>query len=123
MGGFATFIVSALLIHGIRTKKSTFIMFLVNVNSISSLKAVSLTIYFGLSVYFILCVYSLHMIIKIQKKSVVRFLEHDFEATEVGYYRPLDNGNGPAAENPGFRDSSVWTEKTVPMRPEEDVHR
>ena len=41
----------------------------------------------------------------------------------VGYYRPLDNGNGPAAENPGFRDSSVWTEKTVPMRPEEDVHR
>jgi len=135
IGGFATFIVSSLLIHGIRTKKATFIlpwiietviqtcgtfiMFLVNVSSISSLKTVSLSIYFGLSVYFILCVHSLHMIIKIQKKSVVRFLEHEFEATEVGYYRPLDNGN----ENPGFRDSSVWTEKTVPMTPEEDLHR
>jgi len=139
IGGFATFIVSSLLIHGIRTKKSTFIlpwiietviqtcgtfiMFLVNVSSISSLKAISLTVYFGLSVYFILCVHSLHVIIKIQKKSIVRFLEHDFEATEVGYYRPLDNGNGPAAENPGFRDSSPWTEKTAPMTPEEDIHR
>ena len=79
------------------------------------------------------------MIIKIQKKSVVRFLEHEFEATEgksrsgydgqqkledvyifsVGYYRPLDNGDNV---NGGFRDIT-WTEKAVPMTPEEDVHR
>ena len=43
----------------------------------------------------------------------------DLVIFSVGYYRPLDNGN----ENPGFRDSSVWTEKTVPMTPEEDLHR
>ena len=49
-------------------------------------QAVSLLIYFGLSVYFILCVHSLHMIIKIQKKSVVRFLEHEFEATEGKHF-------------------------------------
>ena len=47
----------------------------------------------------------------------------DLVIFSVGYYRPLDNGNGPAAENPGFRGSSVWTEKTVPMTPEEDLHR
>ena len=92
-------------------------------------------IYFGLSAYFILCVHSLHMIIKIQKKSVVRFLEHEFEATEgkstsecnadfdvsfpVGYYRPLDDRENV---NGGFRDIT-WTEKAVPMTPEEDVHR
>ena len=108
-------------------------------------------IYFGLSVYFILCVHSLHMIIKIQKKSVVRFLEHEFEATEgkrststfwiwmenwtrqsrcveiyvhififsVGYYRPLDSGDNTYG---GVREVA-WTEKTVPMTAEEDVHR
>ena len=37
----------------------------------------------------------------------------------VGYYRPLDNGDAPHG---GVRDVA-WTEKTVPMTAEEDVHR
>ena len=38
--------------------------------------------YFLICVYSILSVYSLHMIIKIQKRSVIRFLDQDFQTTE-----------------------------------------
>ena len=38
--------------------------------------------YFLICVYSILSVYSLHMIIKIQKRSVIRFLDEDFQTTE-----------------------------------------
>ena len=41
-----------------------------------SLKVV---LFFALSVYFILSVYSLYMILKIQKKSVTTFLDHEFQ--------------------------------------------
>ena len=47
-----------------------------------SLQAVSMLLYLGLSIYFILSVYSYYIIIRIQKRSVIQFLDHEFEATE-----------------------------------------
>ena len=46
------------------------------------LQAVSMLLYLGLSIYFILSVYSYYIIIRIQKRSVIQFLDHEFEATE-----------------------------------------
>ena len=47
--------------------------------SLNVFKAFMVVLYFALSIYFTLSVYSLYMIIKIQKKSVTTFLDHDFE--------------------------------------------
>ena len=101
VAAFATLIVSVLLVFGIRTNKTSFMLpwiietgiqttgtFLILIIKIASpgtltvLKAFTLVIYIAVSVYFILCVYSLYLIFKIQKKSVIRFLDHEFEATE-----------------------------------------
>ena len=70
--------------------------------------------YFATSTYFILSVYSLYMIIKIQKKSVTHFLDHEFQGGEGSYYRPLENGQ---EQIPPFR------EKKVPMHDHEDFGR
>ena len=48
------------------------------------LQAVSMLLYLGLSIYFILSVYSYYIIIRIQRRSVIQFLDHEFEATEGG---------------------------------------
>ena len=47
--------------------------------SLSVFKAFLVVLFFALSVYFILSVYSLYMILKIQKKSVTTFLDHEFQ--------------------------------------------
>ena len=81
-----------------------------------------------------MCVFSLYKILKIQKSSVIRFLDHEFEANEgtvstqtssfhhvsfiVGFYRPLDNQQSP---RPGH--VKPWVEKSVPMSAEEDVDK
>ena len=41
-----------------------------------------MVLYFAISIYFIMCVFSLYKILKIQKSSVIRFLDHEFEANE-----------------------------------------
>ena len=83
---------------------ATFLIFLVNIATpgaisigsvsivVNSPKAVDLFIYyfqgfamvlyFAVSIYFIMCVFSLYKILKIQKSSVIRFLDHEFEANE-----------------------------------------
>ena len=59
------------------------------------LQAVSMLLYLGLSIYFILSVYSYYIIIRIQKRSVIQFLVHEFEATEGGptIIREICNNN------------------------------
>ena len=47
--------------------------------SLSVFKAFLVVLFFALSIYFILSVYSLYMILKIQKKSVTTFLDHEFQ--------------------------------------------
>jgi len=133
--GFATFIVSVLLIYGIKTSKTsfilpwiietvaqtlgTFIIFLVKIatpGAISVPKAFCIVIYFSLAIYFVLCVFSYLTILKIQKRSVVRFLDHEFEANDGGFYRPLDMNVRPGPQKP-------WKERTVPMSGHEDIDR
>jgi len=133
--GFATFVVSVLLIYGIKTSKTsfilpwiietivqtsgTFIIFLVKIatpGAISVVKAFCIVIYFSLAIYFVLCVYSYYTILKIQKRSVVRFLEHEFEANDGGFYRPFDMNTRPGPQKP-------WKERTVPMNSHEDIDR
>eukprot|EP00090_Calanus_glacialis_P022661 TRINITY_DN34944_c0_g1_i1.p1 TRINITY_DN34944_c0_g1~~TRINITY_DN34944_c0_g1_i1.p1 ORF type:complete len:243 (-),score=68.05 TRINITY_DN34944_c0_g1_i1:44-772(-) len=135
IGGFATLIVSVLLIQGIRKNKTSwifpwvvesiistvgsFFMFLIRVASpasISVLKAFLVVFYFAISIYFILSVYSFYMIIKIQKKSVTHFLDHEFQgaAGEGSFYRPLEDSQ---EQIPPFR------EKKVPMHDHEDYGR
>jgi len=137
VGGFATFIVSILLVYGIRSSKTsfilpwlvetviqncaTFLIFLVDIatpGAISVGSAFAMVLYFAISIYFIMCVFSLYKILKIQKSSVIRFLDHEFEANEVGFYRPLDNQQSP---RPGH--VKPWVEKSVPMSAEEDVDK
>jgi len=129
----ATFICSMLLIQGIRTNKTTwmfpwivdstistfasFILFMVQVASPSTLsvfKAFLVVMFFALSVYFILSVYSLYIILKIQKKNVVSFLDHEFEAGNGSIYHTLEEDE---PQLPPYR------EKTVPMTEAEDVGR
>jgi len=133
IGGIATLIVSLLLIQGIRTNKTSWILpwivetivstlggffiFLVQVaspQSISVLKSFLVVCFFGITVYFILSVYSLYMIIKIQKRSVTHFLDHEFQSNEGSYYRPLGNGQ---------EQTLPWREKKVPMNEQEDIDR
>jgi len=135
IGGFATLIVSILLIQGIRQNKTSWIfpwvvesivscvgsftMFLIRVASpasISVLKAFLVVFYFAISIYFILSVYSYYMIIKIQKKNITHFLDHDFQSGpgEGSFYRPLENTQ---EQLPPFR------EKKVPMNDQEDYGR
>ena len=54
------------------------------------LQAVSMLLYLGLSIYFILSVYSYYIIIRIQKRSVIQFLDHEFEASE-GYCNVINH--------------------------------
>jgi hypothetical protein len=135
LGGFATLIVSVLLIQGIRQNKTSWIfpwvvesivscvggftMFLIRVASpasISVLKAFLVVFYFAISIYFILSVYSYYMIVKIQKKNITHFLDHDFLSgqAEGSFYRPLENTQD---QIPPFR------EKKVPMDEQEDYGR
>jgi len=80
-------------------------------SSISILKVFLVGLYFSLSIYFILSVHSLYIIIKIQKKNVTTFLDHEFESSPGAFYQTLDEDDAPA---PPYR------EKTVPMTEEED---
>eukprot|EP00091_Calanus_sinicus_P001370 TRINITY_DN11364_c0_g1_i1.p1 TRINITY_DN11364_c0_g1~~TRINITY_DN11364_c0_g1_i1.p1 ORF type:complete len:120 (-),score=37.55 TRINITY_DN11364_c0_g1_i1:54-389(-) len=79
-------------------------------------QAFLVVIYFSISIYFILSVYSFYMIIKIQKKSVTHFLDHEFQggAGEESFYRPLEDSQ---EQIPPFR------EKKVPMHDHEDFGR
>jgi ABC-type Fe3+-siderophore transport system permease subunit len=132
IGGLATFFCSILLIQGIRKNKTTwmfpwivessistfasFILFLVQVASPTSLsvfKAFLVVLFFALSVYFILSVYSLYMILKIQKKSVTTFLDHEFQQGS-SFYHTLED------EEPHM---PPYREKTVPMTESEDKGR
>ena len=97
-------------------------------------KTTMIFFYFLICVYSILSVYSLHMIIKIQKRSVIRFLDQDFQTTEGtyhlthwltisvhislgGFYRPLDEENRVGGQVPPYR------ERRVPMTDEDDVDK
>jgi len=132
IGGLATFFCSILLIQGIRKNKTTwmfpwivessistfasFILFLVQVASPTSLsvfKAFLVVLFFALSVYFILSVYSLYMILKIQKKSVTTFLDHEFQQGS-SFYHTLED------EEPHM---PPYREKTVPMTESDDKGR
>jgi len=62
-------------------------------------------------------VYSLLVIIKIQKRSVVQFLDQEFQTTEGGFYRPLEN------ERRGRVPVVPFRERKVPMTEEEDVDK
>ena len=72
------------------------------------------------------------MIIKIQKRSVIRFLDHEFQTSEGrpkvnihvlcfpfigGFYRPVDEGRSGGIPVTPFR------EKKVPMTEQEDVDK
>merc|ERR1711874_472647 len=85
--------------------------------SASAFKTTMIFFYFLICVYTILSVYSLHMIIKIQKRSVIRFLDHEFQTTEGGFYRPVDEGRSGGIPVTPFR------EKKVPMTEQEDVDK
>jgi len=130
VGSMAVLICSVMLLHGVRKYKTswilpwivesvistgaTFVIFLVRVSSSSSisiLKVFLVGLYFSLSIYFILSVHSLYIIIKIQKKNVTTFLDHEFESSPGAFYQTLDEDDAPA---PPYR------EKTVPMTEEED---
>merc|ERR1712241_793730 len=89
-----------------------FIVKVANPGYISVMKAVTMLLYLGVSIYFILSVYSYYIIIRIQKRSVIQFLDHEFEATEVGFHRPRSSGH---------QRSRI--EKSVPMSGEEDRDR
>jgi len=133
IGSLATLICSVMLVQGVRQNKTTwilpwivesvistvgsFLFFLVQVASPASLslfKAFLVVIFFALSIYFILSVYSFYMILRIQKKSVTSFLDHEFEGGVGSFYHTLDEDD---AALPPYR------EKTVPMTDEEDKGR
>jgi len=130
MGSLAVLICSAMLIHGIRKHKTswilpwivesaistgaTFVIFLVRVASTSSIsifKVFLVVVYFSLSIYFILSVHSLYIIMKIQKKNASTFLDQEFEADAGAFYQTLEEDDAPL---PPYR------EKAVPMTEEDD---
>jgi len=124
-----TLSVSSLLVYGIRKDKSNFLFLWAVIQALmtftiivanftgpqpaSVLKTIMMFFYFLISVYSIISVYSFHMIIKIQKRSVIRFLDQEFQPTEGGFYRPVDEE----------RPVTPFREKSVPMTDQEDVDR
>jgi len=140
VGCFATLLCSILLIQGVRKSKTSwlvpwivestiitlgnFVMFLVHLSTpdnTSIFKAFLMAVFLTLSAYFIISVYSFFVILKIQKKSVTTFLEHEFEGgigdtsslflSPSSYYHTLDEDD---TQLPPYR------EKTVPMTEAED---
>lgn len=156
--GLSSFVASALLVHGVRQEKTSFIFpwviitilltianfvtFMVKVASPSSIsvgKVFAAVIYFAIASYFILSVYSYYQILKIRKRKVTTFLDHEFQGGEGSWYHTLeeegmeDASLPPAYPVPAYSDAlpayrahpfsrphPPYTEKAVPMTDEED---
>jgi len=147
--GLSTFVVSALLLHGLREEKTSFIFpwvivtilmtianffaFIMNVaspGSVSVLKIFGAVTYFAIATYFILSVFSYHQILRIKKRKVTSFLDHEFQGGVGANYHSLEEDGNSAhmyRDIPTTTVSHPWgrpapyVEKTVPMTEEEDV--
>lgn len=131
VGGIASMVTSVLLVQGIRQEKiglifpwvivtilemvAAFISFAMRMSSphpLPFLKIFAAMIYFSISSYFTLSVYSYYQIIKIKKRKVITFLDHEFQGGEGSWYHALQEEPVPP-----------YTEKAVPMTDEDDRGR
>jgi len=158
----ATLLVSASLIHGVRQEKAAFVFpwviietlvtvtnllcFLLKTTSTSFFSASQIVVgllHFAWTIYCVLSVYSYYQILKIKKRKVITFLDHEFQGGVGSWYHTLDNQGGDdivpthAGPAPPYSDVAEkrtevqsnsnpfrrppYTEKAVPMTEEEDL--
>jgi hypothetical protein len=141
-------IVSALLIHGLRKDKSTFIFPWVVVNVLCTLanfigmmlkfavltyagvlEMIITVLFLFVTSYFILSVYSYYQLLKIRKAKVISFLSNEFQAEPGPGYHILVEDDAGHDNPPAYADLAQTTtsipfkEKNVPMTDAEDVNK
>jgi hypothetical protein len=131
--GLTTFLVSVLLILGVRQERTSYIFpwvivtvlmtaanlvtFIVKISSPQSVtvaKVFSALMYFCIAGYFILSVFSYYQILKIRKKRVITFLDQEFQGGEGSMYHTLDE---EGVDEPRFSSYSDVQPARPPLHP------